>query len=198
MCLRKYTLFTIFVLLFGCSMKSEKKTDVNDAIKEPDTNSSSFLSQRQPLDLDKMSEEEKLLLFKKIPTRITYERTKFLLPTLGALETEGGGSFNPKYGLFESRLNFLILGRPAKLEFNFKNDSLYGYNFSISEIDSSSAEIIYKELQSFYSKQFGPFNEERESFEYYYEASNWSTDSIQWGIVKNIYSNAHAYIGWGY
>lgn len=192
------SIFTIAIVFFGCSNQSEKKVDSHGGSESPDTDMSSVSSERQPLELEKMADEEKLLLFKKVPTGMTYKETKFLLPTLGELVTEGGGSFNPRFGLFEARLELSLIGQSAKMEFNFKNDTLYGYDFFISKLDSGTAEVIYTNLQSFYSKHFGPYNEEIETFEYFYEASYWSSDSIHWGITKNIYSKTNAYVGWGY
>ena len=182
----------------GGSKESNKSEDTKEISEKTSNDTLTATGKSKNLDLKKMTDEEKLMIFNLIPKRITYQDAKAILPEMGELKTEGGGSFDPNYGLYESFLYLEIFGRPAKIEFNYRNDSLYTYYFFISNIDSSLAEEIYSNLQRFYEGKFGPYAKERETWEYFSESSYWELDTFNFSISKSIYTKDNAIIGWGF
>jgi len=191
----RISLLVMIFCMAGCGGETEKKIELNQTGDSLEF-SKEFVS--KSLNMEEMSDDDKLFLIKFVPKRITYEETKALLPRLGNLITEGGGNFDPSLGLYEAHMDIDLMGRKAAVEFNYKHDSLYGYSFYFWNIDSVLAEEIYTEMQKFYTSHLGEYVEETESFEYYYQASMWKTDTISVNVVKNIYARDRAYIGWGF
>ena len=151
----------------------------------------------EPIDQERMSDEDWLLLPGRVPSGITYEETKELFPNLGELMTEGGGCLDPVPGLFEAHLSITIFDRAAKIEFNFSKNSLYGYGFRIWDIDSVTAEPLYAHLKDFYSKRYGKYRETTDEGNWLSKQCFWNIGDITVGIVMNIYSVNNAYVGWG-
>ncbi len=151
----------------------------------------------EPIDQERMSDEDWLLLPGRVPSGITYEETKRLFPNLGEQTTEGAGSMAPKYELYEAYLQITIFDVPAKIEFNFSKNSLYGYGFRIWDIDSVTAEPLYAHLKDFYSKRYGKYEESSDGGNWLSKQCFWNIGDITVNIVMNIYSADKAYVGWG-
>lgn len=190
--------FSIALILCGCSKESSENEESSIDGAKSAADSLAVLAREGAVDVDKMTDEEKLLIYKIIPKRISYQETKAIFPGMGELKTEGDGTMEPKYGLYESNLSLSVLGRQARLEFNYENDSLYAYYFFISNVDSLAAEQIYIELRNFYELRFGAYAEERETRQYIYESCFWESDTLNFGISKSIYTKDNAIIGWGF
>ncbi|MBU1319080.1 MAG: hypothetical protein KKG33_06035 [candidate division Zixibacteria bacterium] len=165
------------------------------------TRPASYLT--EPIDQEKVTDEDWLLMHNSVKRGITYEETKKLFPNIGDLTTEGAGAvLSPGQGLYEAHLSITIFDHPARIEFNYRRDdksetSLYTYYWQIMHVDSVTAERLYSRIKEFYSSLYGSCEEERETFEFFQEYCSWDVDVVTPSLVKNIYSADHAYIGWG-
>src|SRR5690606_15431359 len=68
---------------------------------------------------------------------------------------EGGLDELAAQGLTESKTKSPFLNQSLDLEFNFKNDSLYSFYYTIIEQDFDKAEKLHKGIQQFYNKKLG-------------------------------------------
>jgi hypothetical protein len=91
------------------------------------------------------------------------------------IRPEGGSDELAAQGLTESTTKMNVAGKPANLEFNFKNDSLYSFYYSITENDFNKAEKYYKGIKQFYISKLGPCKEPVA------EEENRTTKSCIWG-----------------
>jgi len=156
-----------------------------------------------PIDQKLMTTIDWLQLLERIPTAITYEEAKRLFPNIGELQTEGGGVFDPKYGLYEAFLPIKIFNLPARIEFNFRCENqskchLYTFYFQIWNIDSLTAVTIYERLREYYTDLYGPCRVEHDEVEYYLnESCSRTVGKRKYHLVMCIYFRDDAYVGWG-
>lgn len=166
----------ILVVLFGC-----KRGDGTDGLR-----------------LDTLSSDrDKLLLIQKLPLGLTYHEAKQRLPSLGLLKPEGGMEPGDT-GLEEAWGEMMVLNRKASLECNFNAGRLYSYYFSVESLDDAGARSLYRELQRFYTMQYGNYHEEHENDEGRLMSSSlWSSDSF--GIVATLSgSDGEFEVSWGF
>jgi len=166
----------ILVILFGC-----KKGEGTDGLR-----------------LDTLSSDrDKLLLIQKLPLGLTYDEVKQRLPSMGALKPEGG--MEPgNSGLEEAWDEMIVLNRKASLECNFNTGRLYSYCFSVEKLQDPDARAFYRELQRFYTMQFGNYHEEHQNEEgRLLSSSLWSSDSF--GIVATLSGSDEEFrVSWGF
>lgn len=134
------------------------------------------------------TQDDYMLLHRQIPIGITYNALKQALPQLGTQKADAGG------GLTEAFLAIKVLGRKARVEFNFKNNVLYNFYYHLDLDSAEEASKAYKELQDYYSGHYGKFkqNKERESAHYAVVSSHWNTKEVDVSVVNNITPGNHS------
>lgn len=192
---------TILLLVIPSAVSSECDSE-RKTVTTPDSTiaGTSMILQPplgSPIVPDSMSDEDWLLLADKIPTGISYQEVRRLVPMVGDLMSEGARPYSPDNRLTEAFADIMIFGLNTRMEFNFCRDSLYTYYYWIRRIDSTTAEETYGRLKSFYSKSFGDFEDYLETREYFEESCLWRTKTIHLSLVKSIYSRKSAIVSWG-
>ncbi len=171
--IQKIVLSVLFACLVGCDAKE---------------------SLTQALKLE--SDEEKLLIFEKIPHGITYQKLQLLVPEI--TKQVAISETMTKHEQFEAYWHTTLFGRTAKIQFNIIRDTLHTYYFWLDNMDSTAGWNIYNSLQQFYKKQYGTFKTEHEDWEGHVRNSSfWPDDKKAFGITLGIYGERHL-LGWGY
>lgn len=126
--------------------------------------------------------DDRLLLYRQIPLGVSYQALRAALPDLSSLRHEAGSD------LTEAIVTFDVFGYPGQVEFNFKNEQLYSYQYSATLKDAAEMEALYTQLQSYYSGHFGAYQEERvrESSHYAVVSSHWQGEKVEVAVVNNI------------
>lgn len=208
----KWSLIAIAVIfLTACDEVQQKEISEpkKDSIETPVTERK--LEKKYPKEEDeytearvdlKLSKEDinYLMLTKEIPLGCNFKKIQEELPNIkGVLKPEGGPDALAGQGLTELKTQVIFLGKPADLELNFKNDSLYSFYYTVQEEDFNKAERLYKGLQQFYNKKIGQgaeliAEEEtrdirtsvwKENFPYCIINYNINTGVISWGFQNN-------------
>lgn len=101
-------------------------------------------------------DKDYLKLYETFPMGTTSKAIHDKLPAMKGVRPEGGSNELAAQGLTESKIKITFLGKPADLEFNFKNDSLYSFYITVTEHDFNKADNIYKGIKQHYNKEIGP------------------------------------------
>ena len=108
------------------------------------------------VDLGLSKEDQNLLMLSEsFPMGTHFKAIHTKMPEFKGIRPEGGSDELASQGLTESKNKVTFLGKSVDLEFNFKNDSLYSYYFTITETDFNKAEKLYKGIKQFYNKKIG-------------------------------------------
>jgi len=110
-----------------------------------------------------LSDNEKLMLIKELPFVVTYEEVKQKSPDVGPNKPEGHPEVEINEGLTEATVPTNVLGYKAELEFNFEDNKLYRYGFSVEFNDKTGAENLYTKLQEFYTREYGAYMVEKQA-----------------------------------
>jgi hypothetical protein len=142
------------------------------------------------------NEDDKLLSWvDSIPLGITYSQIKSLMPNIGMQRPKGNNEQLAKQGSTEARLKINLLHRKGNIDFNFKNDTLYSFFYTLTEADFEKADDIYYGLQNFYSKKIGPCVEDKvEEYNRYSKSCLWESTKYNATMTYNLNSNI---ISWG-
>lgn len=126
--------------------------------------------------------DERMMLHTQIPIGVSYAALKENMPDLGPQKKYVGKE------LTQAFLDIDVMGRPAKVKFNFKNKILYNFIYSLPTMKPEQAKVEYKKLQDFYSKHFGKYKENylKEEPGYAVRQSHWKTDKGIADVVNNI------------
>ena len=102
-------------------------------------------------------DESHLLLFEKFSLGIISSELKKKFPDLKPLHAEDNNEELGTRGLQESIQEIIFLNKKGKLEFNFRNDSLYRYSIVFNEPNESKATDLYEKISNYYNKRLGAF-----------------------------------------
>lgn len=163
----------LFVLCFslpGCNEQTEKEVENKKPLPPPPPAPSNPEPKKPAVhSTDEYKEEKVNLKFsdqdKKYLTLVdsfplgSNSKTVREKYNLKNVRPEGGLDESAARGLTESKTKVTFLGKPADLELNFKNDSLYSFYYTISEQDFNQAERLYKGIRQYYIKKYGPCEE---------------------------------------
>jgi|GEM_PF-1598503 len=159
-----YTLLLLAVMIYSCdnSTSNERtnadtiehiKADIVDASVEntpKKTTEETMLAYTE-------EDASRLLYFEKFSLGITSAELLKKIPDLKPLHTEDNDQELKAKGLEESIQEISFLNRKGKLEFNFRNDTLYRYSIIINETDETKASNLYEQILRYYNKRLGDF-----------------------------------------
>jgi hypothetical protein len=149
---------------------------------------------RASVSLERMTDEQKLMLFTHIPLGATQREVREIVPALGTRRPEG----MPGSGLSDATLVAEVLGHRTRLEFNFRDDTLYSVSFGPMDLPADSGDALFDRISGFYSGRLGePIIEDGQDSPYYVRMRSWP---VAWGEVGVINSLARErrILGWGY
>ena len=154
----------IFVGLTSCT---DSETD---GTQEMDTTSVIKTDTVAPVIIDTVTVQKKttkleynaedathLLLYEKFSLGITYEQLKEKMPAVKPLHAEDYNEQLGKKGLQESLQDISFLKHKGRLEFNFKNDTLYRYSIVFTETNDTKGYTLYEKILNYYSDQLGNY-----------------------------------------
>lgn len=98
-----------------------------------------------------------LLLFEKFSLGITYNELKQKVSGVKTLRNEDNNEQLGLKGLKECSQDIYFLKYRGKLEFNFKNDSLYRYSIVFTESDEEKGALLYEQILNYYTDHLGNF-----------------------------------------
>jgi len=98
-----------------------------------------------------------LLLFEKVSLGMSSAQVQSKLTYFSQLHAEDLNEQLGAKGFQESVLDIHFLKYKGKLEFNFKNDTLYRYSIVFTESNEQKGKKLYGQILSFYSDYLGPF-----------------------------------------
>ena len=119
-----WALLAILLPLSGCSREKPREAARDGA------------PELTALDLERMRDDEKLLLFERLPLGASSAQVRQLLPALGELKPEGPG-------LTDATVDFDFLGHRTRLEVNFKNEVLYSVNAVVSNLSTERGQAMF-------------------------------------------------------
>ncbi len=146
-----------------------------------------------------LSDNEKLMLIKELAFGVTYQEVKQKFPDVGPNKPEGHPEIDAKESLTEATVPTNVLGYMAELEFNFEDNKLYGYGFSVEFNDKTGAENLYIKLQEFYRQEFGAYMVEKQA-----EGDNltissfWYKSDFELCLVHHKNWDGRHFVNWGF
>ena len=180
------------LLLFGCDASRESQLEAGLP-----NSGSQHKAAMQPTEA-RETIDQVLLLIDRVPLGSSYDQVKAVFPEIGKLRSEPGGWGFGSWGLTEAVVESKALGRPAKLEFNFKSGRLYGYFTCLERLDLGTANQTYEQIKKYYTHRFGAAYEEHEKgFDYAAVSSYWYTKVFDLNLVNNIHENIRSDLCWG-
>ena len=202
-----FWIFLIALNAVACSDVQEKEIDNNKTTTPPAPPKKEEAKKETPVKEDEYTEApvdlglskediNYLTLPEDFPMGSSSKSIHTKIPALKGIRPEGGSDELAAQGLTESKAKITILKKPADLEFNFRNDSLYSFYYTITEEDYNKAEKIYKGLQQFYNKKLGPgvqLTAEEETR--HLRTSVWM-DTFPYGVMT--YDTNTGIISWGF
>jgi hypothetical protein len=161
-----YIWILLGIALYSCSDEGEKDLNNNKTTPPPPPEvkkeepkpkvHSSDEYKEEKVDLGLTKEDiQNLMLQESFPMGTDFKKIHDQLNVKG-VKPEGGSDELAAQGLTEAKTKVNLAGKPADLELNFKNDSLYSFYYSINENDFNKAERYYKGIQQFYTSKLGP------------------------------------------
>lgn len=130
-------------------------------------------------------EEARLLLIQEIPLGITHAELRERLPAVGMLLPEGPADVESEEALGEATLPTRVLGYDARLEFNFRRDTLYSYYYWLDDLGCDRALGMYRRLRRFYDERLGSSREEIQR-EPGYESRSAFWTPADWSVVATL------------
>lgn len=161
-------LFIIAVIvLVGITSCTDSETD---GTQEMDTTSVIITDTVVPVIIDTVPVQKKtstleynaedarhLLLYEKFSLGITYDQLKEKMPAVKPLHPEDFNDQLGKKGFQESLQDITFLKHKGKLEFNFKNDTLFRYSIVFTETNDTKGYALYEKILNYYSDQLGNY-----------------------------------------
>lgn len=121
--------------------------NTDTVVKQPEKNSLAYTS----------DDKTNLLLFEKVSLGMSSAQVQSKLTYFSQLHAEDLNEQLGAKGFQESVLDIRFLKYKGKLEFNFKNDTLYRYSIVFTESNEQKGQKLYGQILSFYSDYLGPF-----------------------------------------
>ncbi len=153
-------LTTLFVA--ACTTNENDGTQLIDTVKfiTPDTGiqiitDTTPISNKETSLVYTTEDETNLLLFEKFSLGINSLQLKNKLPFIKPLHAEDNNEQLGSKGFQESIQDVSFLKYRGKLEFNFKNDTLFRYSIVFSEPNDTKGYKLYEQLLRYYSKHLG-------------------------------------------
>ncbi|MBX9851546.1 MAG: hypothetical protein K2X86_07275 [Cytophagaceae bacterium] len=205
--LKNLLILVISLSVISCSSDEErevKNTDNNKvAAPEPkkEEKKKELLKEDEyeetKVDLGLSKEDQNLLMLSEtFPMGTHFKSIHSKMPEFKGIRPEGGSDDLAAQGLTESKNKVTFLGKPADLEFNFKNDSLYSYYFTITETDFNKSEKLYRGIKQFYNKKIGQGKEIGAEEETRDKKTCVWTEKSSYGILT--YNLNTGLISWGF
>jgi hypothetical protein len=120
-------------------------------------------------------DEVNLLLFEKFSLGISYAQLKNKISSVKPLHAEDYNEQVGAKGLQESIQDITFLNYKGKLEFNFKQDTLYRYSIVFNEPNEKKGNKLYQQVLTYYNNHLGvpyqPVNIEEDN--HYAELNMW-------------------------
>lgn len=150
-----------------------------------------------PVDLSMTKEDIQYLSLHDIfPMGSNYETIHKRIPALKGIRAEGGSDELAAQGLTEAKTKITMLRKPTDVEFNFRNDSLYSFYYTITEHDYNKANKIYKGIQQFYNKKLGQGRQLTAEEETRHLQTTVWTATFPYGVMT--YNTNTGMISWGF
>ena len=142
-----------------------------------------------------VEDKKQLQFLKAYPIGTPFKKIHDEMNLKNAKQSKGSDEMATQgYTEVDTKVN--IMGKSADLQLNFKNDSLYGYSYKITENDFNKGGKIYKGLQQFYAEEFGPCKELTSEEETLTTRScNWSSKKALGTIIYDVNTGE---INWGF
>lgn len=188
----------LIVTLFSCDNQQKKKeelkkdttvTTMAPATTENKPKINKSVPPEEVVKLNLSSEEQnQLLLINEIPLGSPYSKVIGVMPDLKEIKA----AKNEK----EAKAVMKLLSYTTEIIFNFSNDSLYSYYYTITERNDNEASRLFAGLQSFYSKNFGEYTTGSvEEEDHYNRSCQWRKNNTLIVLKYDINSST---ISWGY
>ncbi|MFN3403125.1 MAG: hypothetical protein ACK40G_03455 [Cytophagaceae bacterium] len=144
----------------------------------------------------KRQDKKYLMLIEDIPLGSNYKYIKEKFPKLKAPRPEGGSEQLGAQGYSDATSEIRLMNYSGTIEFNFKNDSLYSYFFTLNENDYDKGMNLYYGLQTFYNEKWGACIEENvEEMHKYSRSCYWNPENFSTVMSYNINSGM---LSWGF
>lgn len=197
----------LILTLFACDETKQKdelnnttsvpETEATERKEFPENNQKNNQSSKQTTKLQ-FSPDEKDFLdhFDSLKPGVSFKELKHTFPVVKGIRPEAGNEELASQGLTESLATIQLLNADARLEFNFKNDSLYSYFSVMKEADLDKADDLFLLLQNHYNKLYGVCEQEKvEEENHFVQTCFWKTRNQYWVLTYNINTGT---ILWGY
>jgi hypothetical protein len=136
------------------NIPSPEKKKENEEKKEKTGKADEYTEEK--VDLGLTSQDEKLLMLnEKFPPGTNFRKIHDEFGIKG-VRPEGGLDDLAAQGLTESKTKTTFLNKNIEIEFNFKNDTLYSFYYTLTEPNYNEAEKLYKGIKQYYNKKLGP------------------------------------------
>ena len=195
----KYTSWSgrlIFCIIALTVISCQNKTESDRPETTPQTDIAEPQAEEQQ---SQLTDEQILLLAEILPLGVSYEQVQQIFPEISQLSYEGGMEILGRRGLHEAKVKLPILEQDASIEFNFRHDSLYSCYFFIMNLDPDTCNVLYKQVQDFYSARFGEFEEEKnENASFIGYTSFWLPEQYDLAVSNNAYIGRSNILGWGF
>jgi len=175
------------MLQFGCTdSNTDKPVDTIDSVMSDtlrnEIKADTIIIKKSESGVFKLSVSDKQILdlMYSIDIGFNFNKTKEKYPSLKGIRPEENRDALASAGLTESVCKQPLFGGEAIAEFNYRNDSLYSYNFTYPELNSEKAEQVFEEIKKYYSVKWGEALQER------VEEDNRFSQIFLWPNVKSV------------
>lgn len=146
------------------------------------------------LRLAQMTDEQKLLLFEHLPLRVSLADVKDAVPDLSPQRLVG----TPGGELTSAGTGVDVLGHRTRVEFGFRDDTLYVVTFGPVDLPADSGDALFARLNEFYSHRLGaPLVGDGQDSPYYVKSRYWRATSCEVGLANSL-AEERRILGWGY
>ena len=190
--MRYLTLFLILAALLtaGCTDRPDPEpSEAPEPVEAPPP-------RMRPL--DEWTDDEKLMLIEEVPLGTSYEAVAGQIPTLSALQPEGGSGILGEQGLYDAAARTSVLGHDALIEFNFEHEDLYSYTYTLRDLECETAANLYAQLQEFYALRFGAYSEEQQAEGAYRSTSSYWRGAPPHLTLTNTFYGEACTLSWGF
>jgi len=163
----KQLIIACICLIFLNSACTNTETDGTQLIDSSSFNKKDTLSLVNPDTLPKQTtsnsleystnDKTNLLLFEKVSLGMSSGQVQSKLIYFSQLHDEDLNEQLGEKGFQESVMDIKFLKYKGKLEFNFKNDTLYRYSIVFNEANEAKGNKLYGQILSYYKDYLGSF-----------------------------------------
>lgn len=133
------------------------------------------------------NDKTNLLLFEKVSIGMSSAQVQSKLTYFSQLHAEDLNEQLGDKGFQESILDIHFLTYKGKLEFNFKNDTLYRYSIVFNEPNEKKGTKLYNQLLTYYNDYLGPFQPVNiEEDNHYAQINTWFLNPDYFVTVYNL------------